>query len=445
MTDTAMATARETATPSRLNPPRVRLPKLVQGFLFAFFRGKAMRYWIKRHGHIFEINVAFFGRSVVVSEPALVRSVCTASAEQLINVQPNLSNWFGPGSVFGLDGGRHRDRRRLLAPAFHGQSLKSYETVIEDETRRESANWPEGKEFRILEPMSRITLNVILRIMFGADGTELKELREMVPAYMKLGQLLAFAPAPPAWIRSHSPWAKLDEFRRTFDRIVCTLIERTESDPNLVERNDILAYLVRSGHDKGTGISRADICDELSTLVGAGHETTASALAWTFERIRRHPDVLAELSKEVDEGGGEFRRATIFESLRVRTVIDVIGRQPNSPNFELDQWSIPDHRTVLVRIADLHENPEIYPHPERFDPYRFRGTRPAAPEWLAFGGGARRCIGSDFAIAEMDIVLRTLLQSFRLHTDAAADEKSHFRGIAHIPKLGGRVILHHRK
>jgi cytochrome P450 len=100
---------------------------------------------------------------------------------------------------------------------------------------------------------------------------------------------------------------------------------------------------------------------------------------------------------------------------------------------------------VLVRIADLHENPEIYPHPKRFDPYRFRGTRPAAPEWLAFGGGARRCIGSDFAIAEMDIVLRTVLQNFRLHTDAAADEKSYFRGVAHIPKLGGRVILNRRK
>ena len=159
-----------------------------------------MRNWIKRHGHIFEINVPFFGRSVVVSDPALVRSVCTASAEQLINVQPNLSNWFGPGSMFGLDGSRHRDRRRLLAPAFHGQSLKNHEKVIEDETLRESANWPEDKEFRILEPMNRITLNVILRTIFGADGAErdeLEQLSEIVPPYMRLGQLMAFVPAPP--------------------------------------------------------------------------------------------------------------------------------------------------------------------------------------------------------------------------------------------------------
>ena len=210
----------ETSTPNRLSPPAVRIPKLVQGVGFAFFRRKAMRSWIKRHGRIFEINVPFFGRSVVVSDPALVRSVCTASAEQLANVQPNLGNWFGPGSVFGLDGSRHRDRRRLLAPAFHGQSIKNYEKVIEDETLRESANWPENKEFRMLEPMNRITLNVILRTIFGADGAELDELREIIPPWMKLGSLMAFVPAPPFRTGRLSPWGKLDEFRKAFDRIV---------------------------------------------------------------------------------------------------------------------------------------------------------------------------------------------------------------------------------
>jgi cytochrome P450 len=445
MTYPAVADPCDTSTPNRLHPPQVRLPKLVQGVEFAFFRTKAMRNWIKRHGHIFEINVPIFGRSVVVSDPALVRSVCTASTERLMNVQPNLGNLFGPGSVFGLDESRHHDRRRLLAPAFHGQSLKNYEKVIEDETLRESANWPEGQEFRILEPMSRITLNVILRIILGGDDPELEELREIVPPWMTLGSLMAFAPAPPVWIRRHSPWGKLDEFRKAFDRIVCTLIDRAESDPNLVERADILAFLVRSAHDAGTGIPRLDICDELLTLIGAGHESTASALGWAFERLRRHPDVLAELVREVDEGGSEFRRATILELLRSRTVVDVIGRRVRAQNFDLGEWRIPHGRTVLVRIADLHENPDSFPHSERFDPNRFRGTTPTAPVWLAFGGGTRRCLGADFAIAEMDIVLRTVLQNFRIQTDAAADEKSHFRGLAHTPKLGARVILSQRR
>ena len=275
-------------------------------------------------------------------------------------------------------------------------------------------------------------------------GRELEELREIVPPYMKLGSRMAFVPAPPFWTGRHSPWGKLDEFRKAFDRIVFTLIDRADADPGLGERADILALLLRSRHDDGTGMPRLDICDELLTLIGAGHETTASALGWAFERLRRHPDVLAELVREVDEGGSDFRRATILELLRVRTVIDVAGRRVRAPNFDLGEWRIPHDRTVLVRIADLHENPEIFPHPERFDPYRFRGTRPAAPTWLAFGGGARRCIGADFAIAEMDIVLRTVLQNFRIQTDAAADEKSYFRGVAHTPKLGGRVVVNRR-
>jgi cytochrome P450 family 138 len=444
MTDPSMANPCDTSTPNRLNPPSVRSPKLVQGVGFAFFRRKAMRNWIKRHGHIFEINVPFFGRSVVVSDPALVRSVCTASAEQLINVQPNLSNWFGPGSIFGLDGSRHRDRRRLLAPAFHRQSLKNYEKVIVDETLRESANWPENKEFRILEPMNRITLNVMLRTIFGADGPELEELREIVPPWITLGSLMAFVPAPPFRAGRRSPWGKLDEFREAFDRIVLTLIDRADADPGLGERADILALLLRSRHDDGTGMPRQDICDELLTILGAGFEGTASALGWAFERLRRHPGVLAELVREVDEGGSDFRRATILESLRSRTVVDVIGRRVRAPNFDLGEWRIPHNRTVLVRIADLHENPGIFPHPEQFDPYRFYGTKPPTSAWLAFGGGARRCIGANFAIAEMDIVLRTVLQNFRIQTDAAADEKSHFRGVAHTPKLGGRVVVNRR-
>ena len=299
-----MADLRETSMPARLSPPRVRLPKLIQGVGFAFFRRKAMRSWIKRHGRIFEINVPFFGRSIVVSDPALVRSVCTASAEQLSNVQPNLGNWFGPGSVFGLDDGTHRDRRRLLAPAFHGQSLKIYEDVIVGETLRECANWPEDQEFRMLEPMNRITLNVILRTIFGADGPELEELRAIVPPYMKLGQLMAFVPAPPSWTGRPGPWGRLDELRTAFDRIVCTL-DRSAPKPIRVSASGRTSWHSWCAEGTATkpGCPRMDLCDELLTLICAGHETTASALGWTFERLRRHPDVLAELVSRGRRGG----------------------------------------------------------------------------------------------------------------------------------------------
>lgn len=427
----------ETSTSSLLYPPQVHLPKLVQGAAFAFFRDAAMRHWIRRHGRIFEINIPFFGRSVVVSDPDLVRKVWTASAGQLINVQPNISNLFGSGSMFALDGKEHRERRRLLAPTFHGQSIKYYERVVEQETLRESQNWPEGEEFRILEPMNRITLNVILRTIFGAEGPELEELRAIVPPFMKLGQVLAFVPAPSRWARRFGPWRALDGFRGSFDRIVCTLIASAESDPGLGARADLLAVLARDG------VPRRDICDELLTFIGAGHETTASSLGWAFERLRRHPDVVAELVSEADAGGGEFRRATVLEVLRSRTVIDVAGRRVGAPYFDLGTWRIPHGRNVIVRIADLHRNPDIFPHPDRFAPERFGGAG-VVSAMAAFGGGPRRCIGGGFAIAELDIVLRTVLRNFTIQTDTAVDEESSFRGVAHVPKLGGLVVMKRR-
>ncbi|PEG61671.1 cytochrome P450 [Mycolicibacterium boenickei] len=430
-----------------VHPPQVRSPRLVQAVGFVAFRRKAMRSWIKRHGHIFEIKAPLFGRSVIVSDPALVRSVCTASVDQLVNVQPNLSNLFGPGSIFALDGDRHRDRRRLLVPMFHGQSLRNHDTAIEEETVRESANWPEGKEFRTLEPMSRITLNVILRLMFGADeadSAELAGLREIIPPFKGLGSYMAFVSTPSFPTGRWSPWGVLNAYRRAYDRIVLTLIDRAEADPRLDERDDVLAVVLRSRRAGGTGMSRQDICDELLALIAAGHETTASALSWTFERLRRHPDVLAALVREVDDGGSDFRRATILELLRVRTVIDVAGRRVRAPSYRLGRWRIPQGRTVLVRIADLHENSDNFTHAERFEPCRFLHTRPAPPEWLAFGGGVRRCPGADFALTEMDVVLRTVLRDFSIQTDTAPDEKARFHGVAHTPKRGGRVVVRRR-
>ena len=237
--------------------------------LMAGFRRRFLRNAAKRYGPVFAINVPFFGRSVVISDPALVRQVFLASTDDLINVQPNLSRIFGPGSVFALDGKEHRARRKLLAPPFHGQSIKNYEKVIEEETLRETATWPEGDEFRTLEPMNRITLNVILRTVFGADGAELDYLREIIPPWAKLGSRMATLPEPPF---STGPLQPVGPARRssaaTFDRTVFALIDKAEADPRLDERTDILALLLRSRYDDGTPMSRQDVSDELLTLLG---------------------------------------------------------------------------------------------------------------------------------------------------------------------------------
>jgi cytochrome P450 family 138 len=292
--------------------------------------------------------------------------------------------------------------------------------------------------------MNRITLNVILRTVFGADGAELDFLREIIPPWAKLGSRMATLPEPPFSTGKYSPWGRLAEFRRNFDRTVFALIDKAKADPRLEERTDILALLLRSTYDDGSPMSRQDVSDELLTLLGAGHETTASTLGWAFERLRRHPGVLAELVKENDEGGNEFRQASILELQRNRTVIDFAGRHVAAPHFDLGEWRIPHGYTVMIAVANVHANADVFPDPERFDPYRFVGTRtPTA--WVAFGGGTRRCIGAAFANVEMDVVLRTVLRHFVIETDDAPDEKIHFRGIAFTPKDGGRIVVRRRE
>ncbi|KUH94356.1 cytochrome P450 [Mycobacterium sp. IS-3022] len=442
MTNAAVAKQDAAVAPGR-TPPAVPLPKPVQLVLMAGFRRWYLAKAIKRYGQVFAINVPFFGRSVVVADPALLRQVYLASTDDLINVQPNLSRIFGPGSVFALDGVEHRKRRKLLAPPFHGQSIKNYEKIIEEETLRETATWPEGVEFPTLEPMNRITLNVILRTVFGADGAELDFLREIIPPWAKLGSRMATLPEPPFSTGRFSPWGRLATFRRHFDRTVFALIDKAEADPARDERTDILALLLRSTYEDGTPMSRQDVSDELLTLLGAGHETTASTLGWAFERLRRHPEVLAELVRENDEGGNEYRQAFINELQRNRTVIDFSGRHVLAPHFDLGEWRIPHGYTVMVALANIHANAEVFPDPERFDPDRFLGKRPPTA-WVPFGGGTRRCIGAAFANVEMDVVLRTVLRHFVIETDDAPDEKVHFRGIAFTPKDGGRVVVRHR-
>ncbi len=446
VTDTATVNSEASSTPHHgKRPTALPFPKIAQGIAFGAFRRPFIRQARKRFGQVFAINVPFFGRTVFVADPALVRSVFTASTDDLINVQPNLSRIFGPGSVFALNRTEHRNRRKLLAPPFHGQSIKNYEKVIEEETLRESASWPQGVEFETLEPMNRITLNVILRTVFGADGGELDYLREIIPPWVKLGSRMAALPAPPFRTGRRSPWGRLAEFRRNFDRVVFTLIDKAEADPNLDERSDILALLLRSRYEDGTTMSRQDVSDELLTLLGAGHETTASALGWAFERLRRHPDILAKLVAEVDDDGDDFRQAFILELQRSRTVIDFAGRNVAASHFELGEWHVEHGSNILVSIADLHDNADIFPNPERFDPYRFVDSKPPTFAWLPFGGGTRRCIGAAFANTEMHVVLRTALQHFEIETDDKPDEKVHHRGVAYTPKDGGRVVLHRRK
>jgi len=398
----------------------------------------------RRYGNVFSINLPIFGRVVVVGEPELAKQIFTSSPEELGNIQPNLSRMFGSGSVFALDRDDHRRRRRLLAPPFHGKSMKNYESIIEEETLREIAGWPEGQPVATLPSMMHITLNAILRAVFGAHGAELDELRRLIPPWVTLGSRLAALPKPTRTYGRFSPWGQLAKWRRQYDIVIDKLIAAERADPNFEDRTDVLALMLRSTYDDGSIMSRKDIGDELLTLLAAGHETTAATLGWAFERITRHPDLLAALVEEADNGGNELRQATILEVQRARTVIDFAARRVYPPVFQLGEWTIPRGYSMIVSIAQIHDDPNVFADPERFDPQRYLGTKPSSFGWIPFGGGTRRCVGAAFANMEMDVVLRTILRHFAIETTSAPGERWHCRGVAYTPKDGGRIVVRRR-
>ncbi|CAN5424643.1 cytochrome P450 [soil metagenome] len=425
-------------------PPSPPIPKVLQAAAFVALRRPMVRLLAPKYGGAFTLRIPVFGNVVVVSDPAIAKQVFTTSTDELGNLQPNLSRVFGPGSVFALEGAEHRKRRKLLTPPFHGKSIKNYEKIVEEETLRETASWPVGEEFETLEPMSRITLNIILRAIFGADGVELELLRQIIPPWVTLGSRLVVLPTPTRDLGRWSPWRKLAGYRRDYNAVIDTLVEQATADPRLEDRTDVLALFLRSTYDDGSAMSRSEIADELLTLLAAGHETTASTLAWAFERISRHPGILADLVAEADTDGAELRQATILEVQRARTVIDFAGRHVLAPTVELGQWRIPRGYSVMVSIGQLHANAEEFPEPDRFDPQRFVGNRPNTFAWTPFGGGTRRCVGAAFANMEMDVVLRTVLQHFTIATTTQPDEKWHSRGVAFTPKKGGRITVRRR-
>lgn len=424
-------------------PPASNLPKWAQGMGFAISRRRMMQRLAARHGDAFTLNLPMYGPVVVIGDPQLARQIFTTSPDELGNIQPNLSRFFGPGSVFGLDFDAHRTRRRLLAPPFHGKSMKKYESIIEDETLREIAVWPEGEPFPTVPPMMRITLNAILRAVFGADGAELDELRRLIPPWVTLGSRIASLPQPRRTYGRFTPWGRLALWRRRYDAVIDRLIDAERSDPGFADRTDVLALLLRTTYDDGTDMSRNDIGDELLALLAAGHETTASTLGWAFERISRHPELLAALVEEADNGGNELRQATILEVQRARTVIDLAGRHVYPETFRLGEWVIPRGHSIIVAIGQIHANADVFPDPERFDPQRYIGTKPS-PSWIPFGGGTRRCVGAAFANMEMDVVLRTVLRRLTIETTDAPGERWHGRGVAFTPKDGGRIVVHRR-
>jgi cytochrome P450 len=425
-------------------PDGPSLPRFVQGGIALVAPRWMMRRLRERYGSAFKINLPVFGETLVISDPAEVKQLFMTSSEIADIHNVNLGQVLGPNSLFAITGDAHRKQRKLLTPPFHGRRLRAHEAIVEEEAVREMAAWPQGREFATLDPMLRITLNAILRTVFGADGAELAELRTLLPAMVKLGSRLVTLPIPRTDLGRWSPWGRALAYRREYDAIIDRLIAAARHDPRLDERDDVLALMVQSRYDDGSAMSRDEISDQLLTLLAAGHETTATTLAWAVERLRRHPALLRRLADEADAGGSQLREATILEVQRSRPVIDGTLRRVRAPGLELGRWTLADGQVVLVSIYLVHHEEALFPNPHSFDPDRFVGSRADTYQWVPFGGGVRRCIGAAFAEMEMNIVLRTLLRDLTLEPTRDRDEHWHSRGVTTCPAKGGLAVVHRR-
>jgi cytochrome P450 len=436
-----------TTEPVRL-PPGPRTPKLIQTVQFLVQNHAMFDNICKRYGSkVVSVNLPHNDHAVVVNDPALAKELFSTGTE-LIQRPPSgngsIGGAFGPGSTFSLAGNEHRDRRKLLAPPFHGKRMRSYDRIIEEETEREFASWPENQEFETLEPMLRITVGVILRAVFGAEGAALQELRETVPAMVTLGSLLVVCPPI---VRTNlgpwSPWGRYMKQRRRFDAVIASLIAEARADPAIEERKDVLALLLQARYEDGEPISDEHIADELLTLLGSGHETTASSLAWAVERLSRHPDLCQRLADEADAGGSELRQATIWEVQRTRPVLDGTTRRTKT-RIRLGEWVLPEGTNIIISIKLAHASEADFPDAGSFHPDRYLGTSAKPVAWIPFGGGVNRCVGAAFANLESDVVLRMLLREFRFSPTDAPGEKAFWRGVATVPAKGARATVYRR-
>ncbi|MEH3154265.1 MAG: cytochrome P450 [Gordonia paraffinivorans] len=432
--------------PVPTTPPRPRVPRAVIAGATVINRRAGLEWLRSRYGSVFTIDIPVFGSTVVVADPLLAREVFRSPTDVLESVEQNLGRVLGPNSMFALTGDRHRRERKLLAPPFHGRRLRAYQDVITAEARSEMATWPTDREFATMPSMMRITLSVIIKAVFGASGPEFDRLRIVLPRMVELGSMLAVVPLPQLdALGDHSPWGRLRRWRREYDAIVGRLIDAAQHADDLDARDDVLSMMVASRYDDGSSMTRDEIADELLTMLSAGHETTATTLAWAVERIRRHPALLERLVAERDAGGSELLEATILEVQRARPVIDVTFRTVVADEAQLGDWTVRRGQSVMVGIGLIHSDASVWPDPDRFDPDRFVGGRPDLTDWVPFGGGTRRCIGAAFASMELLVVLQTLLDDLVLEPTTRAGERWRPRGVAYAPARGGRARVTRRR
>jgi cytochrome P450 len=353
----------------------------------------------------------------------------------------------GARSVLLLKGSEHLARRRLMLPAFHGERMRSYESTVREIVGAEIDSWPLEREFPIHSRMQAVTLEVILRAVFGvSEGARLDRLRGMLSNVLQetaspTAQLVGLASRR---FNDKGPWARFEGQLKEVDDLLYAEIAEHRTRPDLAERDDILSMLMLAEFEGGGSMDDTELRDQLMTLLLAGHETTATALAWTFDLVLRHPPVLERLRETLEAGEDDYLRATISESLRLRPVIPLAGRRL-AKELSVDGLTLPAGTDVTPAIWLTHTRADLYPEPFAFRPERFLDEAPDTYAWIPFGGGIRRCLGASFAEFEMRIVLREVLTRCDLRKASPAPERTGRRNITLSPRDGTPVVVSARR
>jgi cytochrome P450 len=427
--------------------PRIRLPGIVQTFWWGSDPYGFYRRARAKHGSWFVMRIVPFGEIHVTDDPDAVRTLLRGDPDELRAGEANntgdaLKPLLGPKSVLLLDGAEHMRHRKLLLPPFHGDRMRGYEEVMRDATRASVARWPIGEPFALRPRMQGITLDVILRAVFGVRGDErLERFRTAIGALLDFGGEQILLTTPFRHNIGRPLWRRFMRARLHLDALLYEEFAARRAAGDAAERDDVLSMLLAAESEDGAALTDRELRDELVTLLVAGHETTATALAWTLELLFRHPDERAKLEAEIAAGDtDDYLRAVVDESLRVRPVVVDFARKSIGPT-QIAGRHIPAGAVVGPASYLVNGNPDVYDDPRAFRPERWLdGARPSQASFITFGGGVRRCLGAAFAQFEMRVVLREILSATRLRPASRRPEHAVLRNVTMAPSRGVRAI-----
>jgi cytochrome P450 len=396
----------------------------------------------KRYGGVFRSNDAIAGELFHVAERELIEQIFKWKPAEYNVGEPRqvMEPVTGPSSILLLDGAQHMRMRKLMLPPFHGEAIAHYAELIEQVTNREIDTWRRGDTIRTRTVAQRITMEVIIRAVFGiTDPVRIAELQRVLPLLSSPNPLMLLVQKD---LGPRSPWGRFLRRREDVDRLLYEEIARRRDDPGEGARQDILTLLLAARDEAGAPLTDRELRDELITLLLAGHETTATSIGWAFERLLRTPAALERLTAEVEDGeSDEYLEAVIKETLRVRPVVPEVFRAPTEPT-ELGGYLFAPGTQVAAAILLVQLDPELYsPDPQAFRPERFLDGAPEPYTWVPFGGGVRRCLGAAFATLEMRVVISMILSRTSLRASRSKSEAARFRGVTLLPSRGGEAIV----